>query len=1054
MSKYISKILLLLISGCFITLNAADAPRPSGTVTDKYGNPLFGAVVYDEKGKSVGTTDIDGKFEVFGDVADQKLRFTYLGYKTVEAAFTDSMTVVLDYDIHKSNQKINLGNREVERQDFGGSADVAVGETLDRQPVARFTSAFAGNFPSLTVLERAGQTEITLEQFNYYIRGLSDPHSNSPLIIIDGTICYPGTEDETLAYLTTSEIESVSVLKDAASQALYGGQGLNGVMVVTTKRGTAGKMRVNAYLDFSMSNLSVTPHFMDSYNYALLRNEAAKNDGFGSYYFFSPEQIAGFKEGTNKYEYPNNDWRNMFMRKHVFMQRAAFDLQGGSEWVNYYVNGNIMHQGGTFNVEDNSYRFKRGEYNNSYSPNTNYFWANFRSNVEAKICSWLSTRVNLSGNVKKQHTPYAGSLKDIYSHFFYTPPTIYGPVTPIFYDEEGNVDDFYDYPGDQPVVTEHYTDNAFAQINRTGFSDNMETNINASVALNINLDVVTKGLSLSGVFGYHSFMRKIDSQYTTYRRYLWDHENGSWSFNRYGATDETNLKSTVNKSSYSNINYRGYINYNRTFGGVHAVQAQAFAYLEKFDGELTTNALVDNLPYKFLNSGFDVSYTYDHRYSIRGVWTRSASDLFARNARWQSLPAVSLAWNLSNEPYMRAAKKYLSNALFRFSIGKTGSTRVGDTTGRYVFDDQVEFKTSGGLLYAKHPLVTEIAIGNPLLHPENMKKWNFGVDLGLFNMVHLSFDVFRERMDDWIIRNTLDIPEYQGAALNVYPVTNTGIYENRGWEATINVGKVFKNWEFSVGGFLSYNRNKIVYQAEEDRGEGYVYPKRAEGFEAGQAFGYLVDYSNGNGFFNFPEELANAPTYTFGNPRLGDLKYVDLNEDGMIDEKDMAPIGSGGIPRWNFGFNGYFRYGNVDLSFMFQGVGGYRRLSYGSGFLETGYDGLFSPLHQHAWTAERWANGEEIRYPALSYQAGTNTQSNSFYVLNRSYLRLKQAEVGYYLPLKFTRKFRCQRFKIFLSGNNLLTFNKLPKGLNSDPEQDYYTLPAFRTYNIGIRATF
>ncbi|MBP5497854.1 MAG: SusC/RagA family TonB-linked outer membrane protein [Muribaculaceae bacterium] len=1054
MIKYISKILLLLVAVCHITVDAAEVARPMGFVTDEYGNPIFGAVVYDENGKSVGTTNVDGKFEVYGDVVDKPISVAYIGYETVNTTYRDSVVVVLPFDLHRKNQKINLGNREVERQDFGGAADVALGETLDRQPVARFTSAFAGNFPSLSVMEQPGQTELSLEQFNYYIRGLSDPHANAPLIVIDGTICYPGTEAETLAYLTTSEIESVSVLKDVTSQALYGGQGLNGVMVVTTKRGTAGKMRVNAYLDFSMSELSVTPHFMDSYNYALLRNEAAKNDGFGNYYFFSPEQLEGFKEGTNKYDFPNNDWRSMFMRRHVFTQRAAFDLQGGSEWVNYYVNGNILHEGGTFNVEDNSYRFKRGDYNNSYSPNTNYFWANFRSNVEAKICSWLSTRVNLSGNLKKHHTPYAGSLKDIYSHFFYTPPTIYGPVTPVFYDEEGNVDDFYDYPPDQPVVTEHYTDNAFAQINRTGFSDNMETNINASVMLDINLDMLTKGLHVSGVFGYHSFMNKKDSQYTTYRRYLWDHENGAWSFNRYGSSEESNLMSTTSRSSYSNINYRAYVDYNRTFAGVHAVQAQGFAYLEKFDGELTTNALVDNLPYKFINSGFDVSYTFDHRYGIRGVWSRSASDLFARSARWQSLPALSLSWNLSNEPFMRKARKYLSNALFRYSIGKTGSTRVGDTTGRYVFDDQVSFATGGGLIYAKHPLVTEVAIGNPLLHPENMKKWNFGVDLGFMNWVNISFDLFREKMDDWIIRNTLDIPEYQGASLSVYPVTNTGIYENKGWEVTLNIGHNFRNWEFSVGGYVAYNKNKIVYQAEEDRGEGYVYPKRAEGFEAGQTFGYLVDYSNGNGFFNFQEELDNAPVYTFGNPRLGDLKFIDLNEDGQIDEKDMGPIGTGRIPRWNFGFNGYFRYHDFDLSFMFQGVGGYRRLSYGAGFLETGYDGLFSPLHQYAWTAERWANGEEIRYPALSYQAGTNTQSNSFYVLNRSYLRLKQVELGYYLPRSITRKFHCQKFKIFLSGNNLFTWHKLPKGLDGDPEQDFYILPAFRTYNIGIRTTF
>ena len=904
------------------------------------------------------------------------------------------------------------------------------------------------------MLEKYGKTEISLEEFNYYVRGLSDPHANAPLIVIDGTICYPGTEAETLAYLTTTEIESVSVLKDVTSQALYGGQGLNGVMVVTTKRGTAGKMRVNAYLDASVSQLSVTPHFMDSYNYALLRNEAAQNDGFGNNYFFSQRQVEGFKEGTEPYDYPNNNWRKMFMKDAVFTQRAAFDLQGGSEWVNYYVNGNVLHTGGSFKVEDNSSRFKNGSVDNSYNPNTNFFWANFRSNVEAKICSWLSTRVNLSGNIKKQHSPYAGTLADIYSHFFLTPPTIYGPVTPAFYNEDGTVDDFYDYPSNQPIVTEHYTDNAFAQINRSGFSDLMETNVNASVALKFNLDVLTKGLSVSGVFGYHSFMSERNSQYTTYRRYLWDHEYGAWSFNRYGSSEESSLTSALSQSSYSNINYRAYIDYNRTFAGKHAVQAQAFAYLEKFDGELVTNSLIDNLPYNFINSGFDVNYTFDRRYSVRAVFSRSGSDLFARDHRWQSLPAFSIAWNLTNEHFMTKVRKYLSNALFRFSYGKTGSARVGDTTGRYVFDDQVRFTTAGGLLYAKNPLITEIAIGNPTLGPETMKKWNVGVNLGFANWVDVSFDIFHERMNDWIIRNTLDIPEFQGASLSVYPVTNTGKYENKGWEATLKIGHHFKNWEFSVGGYVAYNKNKVVYQAEEDRGEGYVYPKRQEGFEAGQVFGYLVDYGNGNGFFNFKEELETAPIYTFGTPRLGDLKYIDLNGDGQVDEKDMAPIGTGSVPRWNFGFNGYFRYKDFDLSFMFQGVGGYRRLSYGAGFLETGYDGLYSPLHQQAWTAERWANGQEILYPALSYQSSTNTQSNSFYVLNRSYLRLKQAEVGYYLPRSFTRKFHCQKFKVFLSGNNLFTFHKLPKGLDGDPEQDYYTLPASRTYNLGIRATF
>lgn len=1037
--------MLLLLACSGMTMQAAEATT-QGTVRDVYGNPVFGAVVYNADGVSIGTTDVDGVFKAPVSNLDSKIKVAFLGYKTVETTLTSGMEVELPFDVSNKNQKIHIGNREVERQDFGGAVDVAVGDKLDRQPVARFTSTFAGNFPS--VITEEGNTEPTLETFTYKIRGMSDPHSTSPLIVIDGSICYPGTEESSLAYLTTSEIESVTVLKDAASQAVYGGQGANGVIVITTKRGTAGDLRVKAYLDASISQMSVTPEFVSSYQYAKMRNEAAYNDGLGRNYYFSPEQLEGYRTGSDPYLYPNNNWRSQLMRKYVFMQRAAFDVTGGSDWVKYYVNANVLHEGGTFHAEDNKARYKSGDYDNSFSTNTNYMWVNFRSNVEAKICSWLSTRLNISGNVKREHRPgHGNTLQDIYSNMFITPPTVYGPVTPTFYNEDGSVNEDMGYPGDQVIVTEKYDDNAFALVNRNGFQDRTETNINAACTLDVNLDSLTKGLHLSGVFGYHTYAYKMNGMNVTYRRYILDSSSSDFTFKRNGATEDSPLTPTGSTSSYYNLNYRAYLDYNRTFNGVHNVQAQGFAYLLQYENQ--------SLPYNFVNSGFDVSYNFDHRYSIRGVLSYSGCDLYARQSRWQTLPALSLAWNITNEPYFKEldCMKWLTNARVRYTTGKTGNSRYTDM-GRYAFEDNVDFAGSGGLLY-RGSLTTEKTVGNPNLHAETMKKWNVGIDLGFLNMIDFTFDVYRETMNDWIISNTLDIPEFQGAALKTYPVSNTGIYHNKGWEATLNVTKNYKNWGFSVGGFLAYNDNKVIYDAEATRGEGYAYPYHEQGFEYGEKFGYLVDYSNGNGIFNFKQEIEDWPKYSFGTPRVGDLKYQDLNGDGVIDAKDQAPISTGSIPSWNFGWNGYLRYGDFDLSFMFQGVGDWVRASQDMGFVETSYDGVFSPMHYNAWTAERWYNDEKITFPALSTRNGTNVSVlNNYYVTNSSYVRLKQLEVGYYLPRAITRSFSCQQFKVFLSGNNLYTWCHSRHGVKQDPERNYLDLPSYRTYNIGIRATF
>jgi len=299
------------------------------------------------------------------------------------------------------------------------------------------------------------------------------------------------------------------------------------------------------------------------------------------------------------------------------------------------------------------------------------------------------------------------------------------------------------------------------------------------------------------------------------------------------------------------------------------------------------------------------------------------------------------------------------------------------------------------------------------------------------------------------------IPLYQGVPLNNYPKTNTGTFENKGYDISVNYAKsINKDWSVSLGGMFSYAKNTIISWNEAVKTEDYAYRKREEGFSYGQSFGYLVDYSNGNGFFNSESEIENSNLeYDFGNIRVGDLKYQDLNNDGSIDERDMAPIGNGSIPRITYAISGGLNYKSFGLSLLFQGIGDYSTIYDGTGVYETSYDGVFGALHANAWTEESYQNGEKITSPALSLSKSVSHEANDYYNYNRSYLRLKNAELTYTLPERLTKVISASSAKIILSGQNLITWDKM-KSDDFGPEGSYSSFPVYRVYNIGVSVTF
>ena len=1001
----------------------------SGTVKDAQGEPLMGVVVTDDNGKSVGISDVDGNFTVSQSLSSAKMTFTLLGYKSVTVKSSDSpFSIVMSYDIHDLNSTVELGYTSVSKEDFSGSVSVLHGKQMQHAPVTDIRETFSGNIPGLYSGE--SYSEPARQSYDFAIRGISTKYKNQPLVIVDGVICYPGLSGYTLDYITPNEIDQVSILKDPASQSLFGGEGTEGVIVVTTKKGVKGKTQVNCYADFSMLEPTTKPRFINSWEYAEMRNQAAFNDGYGSNYYYSNQDIDNYKNHTDPYLYPNTNWYKMNMRQFMPMERGGVNLSGGNEWITFFTNVNVMHDDGPFKTEKGD-----GQKSNDYHRNLHEFWFNYRSNLDFKLSSWLGATLNIAGNVKKEHTPGGGYfMSTIYPHLFSIPSAVYGPVTPAI--------DGADYPSNQVIVTQNENDSPYGLINRTGYTNYTVNNLYAKFGLNFDLGFLVKGLTFGGSIAYKSYSRKGLMTTKNYRRYQRDISSSDLEFIRKGTSDNSSLSYGTDSDEFYDLYYRGDVGYKLDLGD-HHMTAKAFGWYQRYESSGS------GLPYDHALFGTDLNYNYMHKYALRLTMGYSGDSEFKRSERWTATPAASASWTISKENFMKSLP-FVSLAKLRLAYGVTANDRIG--IGRFYFEDKVNV-VGGGPIGSLGYLTSENSYGNPNIHAEKFYKSNIGIDLGLFNWFDFSLDIFSERCNNMVCGNTVNTPSFQGIPLGSIPQTNSGKMKNHGYEVQFSVGQQFKDFEFKVGANMAYYKDKILKNGETSLGDDYVAPYRSEGWSYGQSFGYKVDYSNGNGMYNFQSELDQAPKYSFGTPRLGDLKYMDLNNDGTIDDKDKTALTYSSIPRITYGINGYLKYKNLDFSVLFDGWGKYKYIYSGMGIYESSYDGVYSSLHLHAWTQDRWNNDECIKYPALSTKTSTNHQPSDFFVYNCAFFRLKNVEIGYTLPKNWSKAVRLQNIRFVLSGQNLITWDHM-KSNDFGPESNYSTVPVYRTYNVGVRASF
>ncbi len=1021
------------------SLSEADALQKkllTGKVTDTKNLPLPGVTVI-IRGTTVGTvTNLDGNFSLDVPVSAEILQFSFVGMKMQEIPISGqtSFNIVLEEVTADLGEVVVVGYGNQKKESVTGAISSVRTEELRQSSASNLSVALAGQLPGLTVMQTSGQPGN--DNVNLYLRGMGTLNDASPLILIDGI------PRDNIDKLDPNEVESISILKDASATAVFGVRGANGVIIITTRRGQEGKSELNITVNQSYQKFLVQNDRIHSWEFAELRNQAYLNgnpNASDEDLPFTQYMIDKYKSGEDPVFYPDRDVFHDYFRDWAPQTRINSNFNGGGEYFSYFLNAGYIGQGGNFKTEPESFL--------GYDPSYRMDRYNFRGNIDFKLASNLKASLNLATYLQKMNTPQTidlfggsvdGMVQNMIAYTWSTPPMDPGPVTVAGYGA----------PENEIVAQSGQDRNTYGEINRRGYREESSTVLNSSLAVEWGLDFIAKGLSANGMVAFDSHASTVRQGHRALNTYAFHVARNADETSGYSSIRENQDKAMIlikSSSTYYYSNYQASLNYARSFGP-HNVSALALYQRDKWD---TWSA---DLPYNVIGYVGRVTYDFDNRYLAEFNFGYNGSEQFAPNNRFGSFPAYSLGWVASNESFLKD-NQIITHLKLRGSYGITGNDKLGDSRFLYQSSITMAGGVIPGLGYGQS--VVQGRMGNEALQWEKAEKKNAGLDLKLFNDFSLTVDIFDEHRDKILISRST-IPVLQGVPLGNIPKVNIGVVDNKGYEIEIGYQKKLdSDLSFSVRGNFNYNNNTIKYADEVQYGEEYAYRYRRTGYSIGQRFGYLIDYSNGNGYINTNEELDNIPTYEVGGtPRLGDFMYVDVNEDGYINDKDQVPIGNPSVPRISYGFSGQMNYKNFDLSLILSGIAKSSISHTGWGVTEFGLVGFFSDWHTQAWTPERYENGEEILYPALGMSSGVSQKANNFFIMDRSYLRLKNIEIGYSFPKNILEPIGISNVRVFANGNNLLTWDKLPVN-TIDPEQNTALIyPLTKMLTLGVNMTF
>ena len=1031
-----TRIYLLLSLLVLLGMNNAmwaQSLQVSGKVTDEQGIPIPGVNVIDKSTKKGANTDIDGKYKI-STSPKSVLVFSYVGYETSQITL-NGQTVV--------NQKLKSTSTDLDavvvvaygkqkKISVSGAIGTITSEQLSRSPSANIANSLAGQISGISTVQFSGRPGA--DDPSIFVRGIASltEGSSQPLIIVDGV-------ERSFTGLDADEIESFSILKDASATAVYGVRGANGVIIVTTKRGTKGKASITASYSKGVQQATRLLDFADSYTYAQRHNAARLRDNplltVGELKF-QPEAVEAFRTGSDPIIYPNTDWLKYILKPLADQSRANINISGGSDNVRYFASIGVLSQDGLFRTFDANY-----DYNFSFQR------YNFRTNLDIDVTKSTLLKLTIGSQVGITNEPRTNSgINQLFREIYWSQP----------YSSPGIIDGRYIIGGDE-YITGTKKD-PLSSYYGLGYSNILKNTLNFDIELNQKLDFIN-GLSFRTKFSYNTTYTHTKTRATSIMRFV------PYYLRDIDPTADQTVKELVYRTTSANGNlsyaesqgkdrdwyFEAGLNYNKklgshNLGGLLLYNHQKDFYPKDSNGALTTN---QDIPRGLVGIAGRVTYDYQSKYSADFNIGYNGSENFAKENRFGVFPAVSAGWIVSKEKFMEAIP-FVDFFKLRVSYGLVGNDKIGGNRFLYLPDS---FDASSGSYSfgTENPTsqqgAAEGIIGNPLVTWEKATKQNLGVEMKFFDSkLGIVVDVFKENRKD-ILTSRGTVPDFVAYIL---PRVNVGVVENKGYEIELNWNqKVNKKLSYRINVNMSHTRNKIIYQDEVPQSQPYLY---RTGNPVGQPFGYVFDR-----FLAIGEnamDYTKIPNHNY-SLQPGDMVYKDLDGNGVIDQDDQRAIGYPNYPAYNYGVNLGLNYKNFDISASFAGATGTSRLldeSLRTPFGTTGERSLLQYMADEAWTPE---TASTATFPRITFTGALNNSKDSdFWLRDASYVRLKTLEMGYDFKGAFLKKIGLSTFRLYFNGNNLLTFSKLDI---TDPEsrggsiQEY---PLTKLYNLGVKLNF
>lgn len=991
-------ITCILLLSCSAGVWAQKNIVVTGIVTDAQKEPLVGVNVAVKDVPGLGAiTDINGRYKIKVEQY-QRLVFSYVGFDKIEVLIKEQpvVNVMMTESAASSLDEVVITGTGAQKKltVTGAITTVNVGDLMHTSN-GNVVNALAGNVAGVLAMQTSGQPGRNTSEF--WIRGISTfGASTSALVLVDGF-------ERDLDDVNIEDIETFSVLKDASATAIYGSRGANGVVLITTKRGKAGKINIDAKVETSYNTRTITPEFVDGYTYANMMNESRITRNQEPIY--QPDELNLMRLGIDQDLYPNVDWKDLLLRDGAMTYRANVNMNGGGATARYFVSLSYLKEDGMYKTDDSL----RKDYNTNANANT---W-NYRLNTDIDITKTTLLKVGVSGSLKKYNEP--GLSGDVWKSLMYQNPI----SVPVMYSN-----------GYVPAFGTGDRTNPWVLATQTGYKEHWENTIQTNITLEQKLDFITKGLKFVGRFGFDTWNKnnidriKWPEQWKAER---FRDENGNLVFHR--ITEEQKITQSSSAEGNRKEIFEAELHYDRGFKEHHVGGIVKFNQDSQVFTVGTGDDIKKGIARRHLGLAGRVSYNWNYRYFADFNFGYNGSENFADGHRFGFFPAVSAAWNVAEEPFIKKNLKWMNMFKIRYSFGKVGNDALRIGNDEFRFPYLYTIGKGGGYNWGEYDfnnsydgrIYTDLASNYATW--EVATKHDLGVDLAFFNdKFTATVDYFHEQREGiWMERKYL--PAIVGVSSN--PRANVGKVLSEGFDGNFAFRERINKVDITVRGNITYSKNTILERDEENN----VYPYQMDkDYRVNQAKGLIA-----LGLFKDYDDIRNSPRQDFGLVQPGDIKYKDVNGDGVINDGDRVAIGATTKPNMIYGFGVSASWKGLDINVHFQGAG--KTSFFINGPTVYAFSaGDWGNILKDVAESNRWIEHEisgtmatenpNATYPRLSYGGnGNNYRESTYWLRNGSYLRLKTLEVGYTIPKSLVNKIRFNNIRLFFRGNNLLTFS-------------------------------